>query len=362
MAARKPILNLSLTSGLVDLGEVPHLTGSIPTPVEPELETPPSLIDLFPDLAVYSGPIPSVEEKIHKRLDEGHTSGHRVAHTSRLMDIRPVLVSSLQPARNTLDGTWDLHDGLWFEDPKGSTDVGPDTIASTSSVFTGRGYLPPSVKGVPSLPVPAAQELQPQHAWTDDEDLRLRRLVQAYPFHWQLIADSLGSELISIPTDKPSAYECWDRWYWQSGEGKGRTKPEVQMSQTPAIAESAGTTLDPAGTPATQPTVDQYAPGAPSAGSNSGTARPTQTPQQTPLTTSAPTQPTTNGEAAYEGQGPPPPGLSKREARQANKHKYEGSRKSVRHQVLYDSVRRLVRRREATKQKTSGEAEKLVTS
>ena len=39
------------------------------------------------------------------------------------------------------------------------------------------------------------------------------------------------------------------------------------------------------------------------------------------------------------GQGPPPPGMSKRE-RQANKFKFEGSKKPIRHQVLYEAIRK----------------------
>ena len=99
MTARKPILDLSLTSGIINLLEIPQLTEVNHSPSDPDPDTAPSLNDLFPDLAVYGGPTPSEESRVHNRLDEGHTSGHRVAHTSRLMDIRPVLVSSLQPAK-----------------------------------------------------------------------------------------------------------------------------------------------------------------------------------------------------------------------------------------------------------------------
>lgn len=356
MAARKPILHLSLTAGTVDLSDLPRLDASFDSPSESDPHRPLSLADLFPDLAVYAGPAPSEEDKANRRLDEGHTSGRRIAHTSRLMDVRPVLVSSIQPAKNATDGIWELHDGLWYEDPRGSTDVQSETVMSTSSVFTGRSLKPLNPKTAPDVPPMTRHHLRPEHAWTDEEDLYLRRLVQTYPFHWQLIADSLASQILNVSSEKPSAYECWDRWYWQFGEGKYKQKPDSQVAPTPDAVSSAVPptgalgSITVAGTPG-----DGSAP--PSASATGSNARAAPTPQQTPvLSNTAPIQlPTTNGEATYEGQGPPPPGLSKREARQANKHKYEGTKKSIRHQVLYDSVRRLVRRREVTKQKTSGE-------
>jgi len=44
---------------------------------------------------------------------------------------------------------------------------------------------------------------------------------------------------------------------------------------------------------------------------------------------------------------PPPPGLSKREAKAAKQQRYEGStKKAIRHQALYDAIRRLSRRRD----------------
>ena len=358
LTARQPLLDLALETGIIDV-DATLSDPSGPSEPEDEVNTPPILTDLFPDLNVYGGPSAPEEGRVHKRLDEGQTSSHRIAHTSRLIDIRPIFVSNLQPAKNFANGSWDLHDGPWFEDPSGSTDIPPEVVTSAWSVFSGRGMKPINPRSAPSVPVPAGNSNRHHHIWTDEEDALLIRLIQTYPFNWQLISDTFNSEVTSIPTDKPSAFDCWDRWYWKWGEGKGKPRPEVVAAAktaqtpggpTPAAPASAAT---PAGSANGTPAPSSAAP--PSA---VAPGRPAATPTApTPGGgISVPTLPGQNGTEIVAEGAPPPPGLSKREAKQAGKHKYEGSKKSIRHQVLYDSMRRLVRRREQAKQKTAGES------
>jgi len=76
------------------------------------------LPDLFPELPTY-GPFVGLQSEagnaksssaknkdINKRVDETNTSG-KVAYVSRLQDVRPVLVSTLQPAKKRKLGGWD---------------------------------------------------------------------------------------------------------------------------------------------------------------------------------------------------------------------------------------------------------------
>ena len=361
-ATRRPILNLPLGSGMVDVGGLPGMgrAGDLPADDE-EMEIPPSLIDLFPDLGVYSGPVPPDDDKVHRRLDEGYTSGHRIAHTSRIMDIRPILVSSIQPAARPGSDSWELHDGLWYEDPKGSTEISAEILATTSSVFDGRKKVAPDVKIASSHPAPSAPHFRPQHIWTEDEDQRLRRLIRTYPFNWQLIADTLNSELIFIPTDQPSAYDCWDRWYWQWGEGQGKPRSETQIAHPTEVAPSSANLLSSVLASASQSAAGPPGPvtAVPQSGNTvSGASRPGQTPQRSAAAENAlpanPPSAAVSESALQEGQGPPPPGTARRD-RQPNKNKYEGSKKAIRHQVVYDTLRRVARRREQSKQKTSGE-------
>jgi chromatin modification-related protein VID21 len=330
--ARKPILDLALTVPTVDIRSMTLQVrrAESPMPME-ETEPQVALIDLFPDLAVYSGPAPPEKDKVPKRLNEGGTSSGRLAHTSRIMDIRPVFVSTLRPAENTYDGAWDLHEGPWFEDPNGMTDVPPEVVASTSSVFTGRGMTSLGLKPTTQVAIPQRQSLRHQHVWTDHEDRILLKLVQTYPFNWTLIADLFASELIGIPTDKANAYECYDRWVWKWGEGKGKPRPETVQSAETAAASGPSTAAPRTAITAATP-------------SEPGSARPPETPN---TGISVPTLPGQSG----PDSAPPPPGLSKREAKAAARIKFEGTKTAVRHQCLYDAVRRLHRKRDQGKHK-----------
>ncbi len=81
------------------------------------IESDPSLEDLFPDLPVYAPPLPH-DVKSDKRMDESTQWAGRLVHTSRLMDIRPVLVSTLQPSKNRHpSGKWDhIDDGTMYDE------------------------------------------------------------------------------------------------------------------------------------------------------------------------------------------------------------------------------------------------------
>ena len=177
------------------------------------------------------------------------------------------------------------------------------------------------------------------------------RLIATYPYNWSLIADSFNSEIVVIPTEKRSAFDCWEKWYWKWGPGKGQQRPDQippntskSTAQAPPSAGPPSSTLTPVpGSASTAPP--------PTAGpSRSGI----QTPAATPGAIAVPTLPPSSAGGDGIGEAPPPPGLSKREAR-AQKNKYEGSKKAIRHQVLYDTMRRISRRRDQSKQKASRE-------
>ena len=77
-----------------------------------------ALQELFGDIAPYVPPTPlspslHAQGKIDRRIDDATASGGKLAHTSRLMDIRPVLVSTLNPGRKRKGERWDDLSDLW---------------------------------------------------------------------------------------------------------------------------------------------------------------------------------------------------------------------------------------------------------
>lgn len=313
-----------------------------------EDDRPLTLEELFPDLAPYAGPAPPDGQQSPKRLEEGHMPHHRPAHTSRIMDLEPMFISMLQPGKTTIDGSWDLHDGPWYEDPKGSTDMTPEAVAATSSIFHGRAArLPAPYQYV--VPKPAAHHLRPVLVWTPEEDDCLKRLVSMYPFNWQLIADSFNSEVVTIPTEKRLPYDCFERWDFNFG-------PDAERKKALAAAAAAQAVSVP-NTAATGNTT----PAVPSGGVTPAVGQSSAGPPPTPGTANAAGTPApgqVNSEQSTDA--PPPPGLSKREAKAAARNKYEGTKKAIRHQALYDSVRRVIRRRDTSKQKSNTNPKQVI--
>jgi hypothetical protein len=109
-AIRRPILNSNASAVVIDIKTAVSEEAAAKQVAIPEHVL---LTDLFPDLSVYNGPTRH-EEKVEKRVDE---IAGKLTHTSRLMDIRPVIVSSIRPAMTRRpDGKWeDLGQGLLHE-------------------------------------------------------------------------------------------------------------------------------------------------------------------------------------------------------------------------------------------------------
>jgi hypothetical protein len=119
----------------------PQANPSINTsPFSPELSSL-VLSDLFGDIALYTMPIPLSESQIlsgrvDRRIDDATTSGGKLAHTSRLLDIRPVLVSTLQPSKRKRADDWEDLSDLWgVEETRDLMDLKTDPVPSGTGQF-----------------------------------------------------------------------------------------------------------------------------------------------------------------------------------------------------------------------------------
>jgi len=353
---RAPVLDSAITTGIVDIPAMEEQLAA--RNGEYTGDGPLSLEEVFPDMTAYAGPLPIEEGHAPKyRLEEGQMPYHRPAHTSRIMDLEPIFVSTLQPATNERDGSWDLHDGPWYDDYKGSTEIPYEVLAASTSIFQGRtarvtGYHQSAI------PEPSAHKLRAALVWTPEEDAALQKLVAMYPFNWHLIADSFNSEVVTIPTERRLPYDCYERWdlnFGPDAEKKRKIAAAAEAAKaaaaaTAAAASATATNAQAQAVPGTASTTGgtETNGGAPSLSINTAVARP----NGQPSAVAVPTLPGQNAEAG-PSDAPPPPGLSKREAKAAARNRYEGSKKAIRHQAMFDAVRRLSRRRDATKSKTS---------
>ncbi|KAG9074936.1 chromatin modification- protein VID21, partial [Ceratobasidium sp. UAMH 11750] len=101
--ARTELLELATTASLATTFTLPFL----PETPSATTTTVDSLAELFPELSLYTG-LPSELDPTEKRPDESLSSAAagKLAHASRLFDVKPVLVGALEPARHLFKGKW----------------------------------------------------------------------------------------------------------------------------------------------------------------------------------------------------------------------------------------------------------------
>ncbi|KAG9084580.1 chromatin modification- protein VID21, partial [Ceratobasidium sp. 392] len=127
--ARTELLDLATTASLATTFSLPHPPSS-PKPEKETDKTIDGLVDLFPELSLYTG-LPTDLDPSDKRPDECMSSAAagKLAHTSRLLGVKPVLVGALEPAKHMRKGKWvGLNEVLVVEDVKDVGAARQDTV------------------------------------------------------------------------------------------------------------------------------------------------------------------------------------------------------------------------------------------
>ncbi|PWN35071.1 uncharacterized protein FA14DRAFT_160390 [Meira miltonrushii] len=198
-----------------------------------------NLSSLFPELPLFDAPAAPQFGKGDRRWDDGSLNqAPRLTHVSRLMDSKPVLVSTLQPARNRAHERW-REEGEWnlaaqMADP--SKGVAPEVLDAPpvpgSVLFTRKSNKPSrdTSHAAATVPLPAApanaEARATQFLWTSEEDDYLLSLIKQYGQHWQLISDLFNATRLSVPTDYREAWDCYDRYQRiQQAASEGKAPP-----------------------------------------------------------------------------------------------------------------------------------------
>jgi chromatin modification-related protein VID21 len=142
---RKPILDKDMQDTMFSLSELFEANLNLSKPLPPVQLEKLKLPDLFPDLPPYEVPDPPsdpvLEKKSdkNKRIDESGAHSGKLTSASRLMDVRPVLVSSLQPSRrlSKKQAKWeDLNDFPVADEPRDWSEPVPDVIPPAARTFS----------------------------------------------------------------------------------------------------------------------------------------------------------------------------------------------------------------------------------
>lgn len=229
-----------------------------------------ALAELFGETGVYTMPVPLTQSIVlsgktdRRGHDEATVQGGKLAHTSRLLDIKPVLVSTLQPAKKRKLDSWEDLSDLWGGGDPFEGD-GREPVAGTSSAWSILPSLANSAdhcsvvltliglfagkKHRDHAPLPACiKPNQPRNSetrlagtvWLNDDDVVLQRLCQIYPFNWQLISDAFNTSRRTLSIDRRSPWDCFQRW-----NKKWNPKPETEIEKSEGPTSEPGS-IDPA--------------------------------------------------------------------------------------------------------------------
>jgi len=140
---RGPILDLGLEEFVVDLSDLFNQGLAIEDRVPDADKDDITLASLFPELSLYEFTEPprnEVNEKKERRVDESGMTSGRLTYTTRLMDSKNVLLSTLQPGMKYRQGRWDdPSDAPVAEEPRDYSKASPDIIPPAARKFL---YLP----------------------------------------------------------------------------------------------------------------------------------------------------------------------------------------------------------------------------
>ena len=144
---RGPILDLDLEEFVIDLSDLFNqglaIEDRVPDPDKDDI----TLASLFPELSLYDFPEPpasEANEKKDKRVDESGMTSGRLTYTTRLMDSKNVLLSTLQPGTKYRQGKWDdPSDVPVAEEPRDYSKASPDIVPPAARKFLYQSVIAP---------------------------------------------------------------------------------------------------------------------------------------------------------------------------------------------------------------------------
>ncbi|KAJ3551712.1 hypothetical protein NM688_g4547 [Phlebia brevispora] len=248
--------DFGLVQGMSELSTDDQATAMPPPPTD--------LSDIFPDLQLFGmldvAPPPTEGKKKSERRGDRDDPNKRAEDTtyqkltpmSEFIYNRTTLVGSLRPSRHWRNAHWqDLDETTIVADSDTPLTRPAEEIVSCSlfdSVKPHSPALPPphppaSVREIRRRTVYEAmvegrttpggshhKVRNPDLVWTPQDDMVLKQLIEKWPNNWGLIADAFNSSRLTMASDRRAPSDCYDRWKTRFG---GSNEDEARPSQTP---------------------------------------------------------------------------------------------------------------------------------
>ncbi|GAA6060383.1 hypothetical protein JCM10212_004636 [Sporobolomyces blumeae] len=194
------------------------------------------LAALFPDLPLYSDFILADDTNMARRVEESSAWMGRLANVTRLLESKPLLVSTLQPGRTRTSNGWAPETASLLEDIEPPVDPRDQVPNASSVLFAGRKPKDVSVGEVlvKPTPVPHPDVRASSILWLPEEDARLLHLQKQYGFNWPLIAEIFNTSTQRPRSDFRLPWDCYDRWDRLVGPGSKKVLPDGTEISVPA--------------------------------------------------------------------------------------------------------------------------------
>ena len=122
IALRAPVFELGVESTLVD----PRALSNVD-----DASIALSLSALFPDLPLYSDFLLASDPQMDKRIEDSSAWSGRLSHVSKLLESKPLLVSTVQPGRTRTTKGWEPSTSVFLDDSRELVD--PREIVPTTT-------------------------------------------------------------------------------------------------------------------------------------------------------------------------------------------------------------------------------------
>jgi chromatin modification-related protein VID21 len=176
----------------------------------------------------------------HRRNDQ--TTYNKMTAIGSFMRTRPTLLAALNPAERWERDHWTSFDDAPIIPDFDAQNKLPDDSASrmfhSSALFITFDFLQGLFDGgkpsllipdddviLPSTPRDPVRRATADALWTNQEDLLLKHLVEKYPKNWGLVADLFNSSRGAIALEQRADWECKER-YRSRWLGKDRSERE----------------------------------------------------------------------------------------------------------------------------------------
>ncbi|KAH9456074.1 hypothetical protein MJO28_006087 [Puccinia striiformis f. sp. tritici] len=206
--ARIPIFEMGPDETIVDVKKL-VLDGIVATPTGYTIEHV-KLQKLFADLPLFG----DLDSRPDKRPDEASPHLGRIARVAPFLEVKPLLVSTLQPSKNCIGKQWRNLAPLSADDLRESGEHRSDVGHHHGNLFSGRKSKEAKEANTPVAPAAPAPDSGPSNelTWASSDEELLKQLAVMYEYNWKIIADVFNVSLTRSMNIAVTARDCYDSW------------------------------------------------------------------------------------------------------------------------------------------------------